>query len=332
MSSLSRQQLEKSLASGNVDPLYLLHGAETFLRDEAARAIADVAMRGTLIREFNESRLSVATLGAAAVIAVAEQLPMMSERRVVCLTDFGKLREAEEEIVTRYLENPAPSSVVIFLASDLDKRKKLTKQLQDRCTEVEFPPVSDAEARAWAQTYLRQQKTTATAKVIEEIVRLVGTDIRTLRSELDKLSTAAADTAQITPDLVADLIGRSRELSNFELTDHLIRKNRQRALEVLHRLLEDGAEPVMLIGLIASNYHRLALARDLFQRGGKQEVLRAIRLPWSKRNEFLATVQSSTAEHIAHGIARIAAADLAIKTSQATPRLQLEMLVCELAA
>jgi len=34
---------------------------------------------------------------------------------------------------------------------------------------------------------------------------------------------------------------------------------------------------------------------------------------------------------LAHGIQLIANVDLALKTSQATPRLQMEMLVCELA-
>jgi len=32
--------------------------------------------------------------------------------------------------------------------------------------------------------------------------------------------------------LVDSLVGRSRELSNFELTDHLIARNRKRALQI----------------------------------------------------------------------------------------------------
>jgi len=54
-------------------------------------------------------------------------------------------------------------------------------------------------------------------------------------------------------------------------------------------------------------------------------------MPFSKREEFLATARRADASELARRLHRIAAADLAIKTSQATPRLQLEMLVCELA-
>jgi DNA polymerase-3 subunit delta len=132
-------------------------------------------------------------------------------------------------------------------------------------------------------------------------------------------------------EMADSLVLRARELSNFELTDHLIARNRRRALQTLERLLDDGAEPLMLIGLIASNYHRLALAKELMSRGAaKEEVFRLISLPYSKREEFLATARRTESGTLARSLQRVAAADVAIKTSQATPRMQLEMLVCEL--
>jgi DNA polymerase-3 subunit delta len=331
MSALTRPQLERSLKEGNVRPLYLLIGVESYLRDQAARAIADEALRETLLREFNDSRFSLASGNVQEAIAAAEQLPMMSATRVVRITDFGKLREAEEEVLIHYLKRPAESSVVIFVADDLDKRKKLTKELLDKCAVVEFPAVKDGEARAWAKEHLRRLKVSADERVLGEIITLVGTDIQTLSSELEKLASAAAETGRITSEMVDDLIGRSRELSNFALGEQLIARNRKRAMETLHRLLEDGAEPVMLIGLIAGNYHRLAIAKDLLTRGERDEIFRVVRMPSFKQQEFVDTLQRSDASTIAGGIERIAAADLAIKTSQATPRLQLEMLVCELA-
>jgi DNA polymerase III subunit delta len=331
MSTLSRLQLQQSIKQGRIEPLYLLLGAETYLRDAAARAIADEALSGTLLREFNEFKFSLLSTSVQEVVAAAEQFPMMSERRFIAITDFGKLRESDEETLLRYVLKPSESSVVVFITADLDKRKKLTKALLDRCAVVEFPPVQDAEAKAWARDHLKRLKVLADRQVLGEIVRLVGTDIQTLTTELDKLATASLDTGRITADMVDDLIGRSRELSNWELGDHLIARNRKRALETLHRLLEDGAEPVMLIGMIAGNYRRLALAKDLLTRQGRQEVFRVIRMPPFKQNEFITTIQQLSESDIARGIQRIAAADLAIKTSQATPRLQLEMLVCELA-
>jgi DNA polymerase-3 subunit delta len=337
MSTLTRTELDPSLSAGHIQPLYLLVGCETYLRDAAARDVTNAALSGTLLREFNESSFSLLTDSALAAIAAAEQLPMMSERRVVRIKDFGKLRETDEEIIIRYLQRPLDSTVMIFVADDLDKRKKLTKGLLANCAVVDFPAVKDAEAKAWARTRLKELKTTADDRVLTEIVRLVGTNLQTLASELEKLAAAALGTGQITMELVEGLIDRSRELSNFDLGDQLIAGDRRRALETLHRLLEDNVQPVMLLGLIASNYHRLALARELLMRGKRDEVNRLIYGPPSKRDAFFNTLQRSDASKIARGVQLIAAADLAIKTSLAGggpkgAQLQLEMLVCELAS
>lgn len=331
MKALSRTELERSLRD-TPQPLYLLLGTERFLRDAAARSITEAALRGTLLREFNESSFNLLRDSVQAAIAAAEQLPMMSDRRVVRIRDFARLREADENTLVRYLNNPSPSTVMIFIADDLDKRKKASRPLLDNCVVVDFPALKDAEAKTWARSRLRELKITADDAVLNEIISLVGTDVQTLFNELDKLASAVAGTGRITPAVVDELIGRSRELSNFELGDHLLANNRKRALETLHRLLDDGAEPLMLIGLIAGNYHRLALAKHLLAKGGREEVFRNISLPPFKRDAYIANLERNDAAKIARGLQLTAAADLAIKTSQATPRLQLEMLVCELAS
>ena len=336
MSNLTRTELERSLKAGKAAPLYLLVGCETYLRDTAARSIADAALIGTLLREFNESSFSLLSDSAMAAVAAAEQLPMMSERRVVKIRDFAKVRETEEDILANYLSRPVDSTVMIFVADDLDKRKKLTRSLLKDCTVVEFAAVKDAEAKSWARTRLKDLKVNADDRVLTDIVKLVGCNLQTLSSEVDKLAAAALETKQITPQMVDQLIGRSRELSNFDLGDQLIAGDRRRALETLHRLLEDDVAPVMLLGLIAGNYHRLAMAKELLNRGRKDEVYRLIYGPPSKRDAFMNTLQRSDAARIARGIKLIADADLAIKTSQGGggpkgAKLQLEILVCELA-
>ena len=335
MSSLTRPQLDASLKAGRVAPLYLLVGCETYLREAAARAITDTALAGTLLREFNESSFSLLSDNVNAAIAVAEQIPMMSERLVVRIRDFGKLREADEEVIIRYLNKPSPSSVVIFSADDLDKRKKLTKTLLSACAVVDFSAVKDAEAKAWARTRLKELKSAADDRVLTEIVRLTGTDLQTLNSELEKLSAAAIETRTITMQMVDELIGHSRELSNFELGDQLLAGDSRRALTTLHHLLEDNVAPLMLIGLIASNYHRLALAKELIKKGRRDEAGRLVYGSYEKKDAFFNTLQRRDANRIARDIKLIADADLAIKTSLAGggpkgARLQLEMLICAL--
>lgn len=333
MAIVKREELWRELKKGDLSPLYLFFGPEDYLRDAAARAVTEAALKDAPVREFNESSYSLSSVDVQQAIAAAEQLPMMAARRVVRFTDFSRLREHDEEALMRYISRPVESSVVIFVADELDKRRKFSKALIDACTAVEFASYTDAEAAAWARDRLKALDAKADERTLHHIVALTGTGLRRLSVELEKLAIAALPSGLITMELVDALVGRSRELSNFELTDHLIARDRARALATLRRLLDDGAEPLMLIGLLASNFHRLALAKDLMERGAaNDEVFRLVPMPHSKRAGFLATARRADSRELARRIRRIADADLAIKTSQATPRIQLEVLVCELSA
>ena len=130
MKTLTRVELERSLQAG-ISPLYLLLGCESYLRGIAAQTIADAALSDTLLREFNEMSFTLLTDDIRSAIAAAEQLPMMSTRRVVKIRDFTKIRVDDEEVLIAYLKNPAPSTVMIFVADDLDKRKASSKLLLD---------------------------------------------------------------------------------------------------------------------------------------------------------------------------------------------------------
>ncbi|HEX6186825.1 MAG TPA: DNA polymerase III subunit delta [Pyrinomonadaceae bacterium] len=326
----SRKELLQSLKQGKIEPVYFLFGPESYLRDEAAQAIADEALRETLLREFNDSTFSLRTGDPRGAIAAAEQLPMMSPRRVVVIRDFSKLNETTEEILLNYINRPVETSVVIFNADDVDKRKKFAKKLMSGAA-FEFPPLNNAELSSWARTHLAEVKADAAPAVVSRIVELVGSNVRSLANELNKLATAALPSANITLDLVEELVGRSRELMNWELTDHMLARNRAGAMKTLEHLLDDGAPPVMLIGLIASTYRKMALAHALLAKGAPpKEIFRQVPMPPFKQSNYLQMLNRVDGHRIARQMVRIAEADLGIKTSKATPRMQVELLVNEL--
>ena len=326
----SPKDLSQSLKKGTIEPAYFLFGPETYLRDEAARSIADEALRGTLLREFNDSSFNLTSDDVRSAIAAAEQLPMMSKRRVVRIRNFGKLREADEEVLLKYLARPVETTVVIFITDDLDKRKKLAKTLMSGAA-FEFQPLKSNELQSWIRSHLRELKTDIEPQALQRILEVVTSDLRTVRNELNKLAAAALPSGRITTALVDELISRSREHMNWELTDHIVARNRRAALKTLRDLLDDGVEPVMLTGLIAGTFRRMALAKELLSRGASpREIFSEVRMPPFKQSAYLSTLSKLNSATVARTIRRIAETDLAIKTSKATPRMQVEMLVCEL--
>jgi DNA polymerase-3 subunit delta len=294
---------------------------------------------GSSLREFNEIEHSLSESKIQYALSDAEQLPLMDSRRVVKITDVrvsansnkDNLKEDDEEILARYLARPAETSIVIFVAAELDKRRKISKLLLEKCVAVEFSELKDAELIGWAKTKLKELNADADTRALNLLVALVGNNVRRLTNEIEKLAVAALPDKLITYELVESLVPDSREISNFDLTDHLLAKDKSRSLQVLKKILDDGAEPLMLLGLISYNFHRLFLSKELMRQGvDRKEIARIMKLHWSKQEDFLATARRTDAEKLSWIMQKIAETDVAIKTSKATPRLQIEMLVCEL--
>jgi DNA polymerase III subunit delta len=247
MNVLTREDLRNQLKKGQISPLYLLFGAEKYLRNLAAKTITEKILQDSPLREFNETEFSLNDTEFLHAIASAEQLPMISSRRVVKITEINKLKESDEDALARYVTRPAESSVVIFVADDLDKRRRFAKILLENCVSVEFTNLSDMELIAWANGRLKELNVQADEKALRQIVALVGNNVLKLTNEIEKLATAALPDSIIPYELVEKLVPNSRELSNFELTDHLLDRNRVRALQILQKILDDGAEPLMLL-------------------------------------------------------------------------------------
>jgi DNA polymerase-3 subunit delta len=168
------------------------------------------------------------------------------------------------------------------------------------------------------------------------LISLVGNDVRKLTLEVEKLAVAALPDKLITYELVESLVPNSREISNFDLTDQVLAGNKKRSLQVLKKILDDGAEPLMLLGLIAYNFRRLLQAKELMNQGAERtEVARVMRLHPSNQRDFLETARRNKSEKFSRILQRIAETDLAVKTSKGGggnvgSRMQIEMLVCEL--
>jgi len=341
MKVLSRQDLRNQLKDGQIAPVYVLFGAETYLRNLAAKTIAEFALKDSQLRDFNEIEISLNENELKSAIASAEQLPMMDSRRVVLVSDVvvsavkarDNISEDDDDFLLEYLKNPSQSSVVIFVVDEMDKRRTISKALLNNSVAVEFKPLQENELVYWAKDKVRELQADSDEKALRHLVGLVGDDVRKLTNEVEKLATAAMPKNFISYELVDSLVPNSRDLDNFELTNQLLANNKIGALRVMKKILDDGAEPLMLLGLLSYNFHRLFLAKEMMEKGmGEREVNSAVRLPYNRRKEFLTSARRTKRETFSHILKRLAKTDQEIKTSVATPRLQIEMLVCELAA
>jgi DNA polymerase-3 subunit delta len=347
VTATSRDNLREQLRRREFAPAYLLYGPETYLRDRAARTIVDRAFDEGDLRDFNDTAFSLAgDSDLRTALAGAQQLPVMASRRVVRITDVrisasgyrDTMTDADEAVLTAYLADPSPTSIVIFVADELNGVRKLAKLLKTKTSAVEFEPLDDEELAKWARETIEEAGAEADAATVRYLVERVGPDVRSLTNEINKVAAAALPAKTITTELIDALVPNSREITNFALTDHLVAGRKQAAMAALQKVLDDGVEPLALLGLISYNYHGLMIAKEMMSRGASaREIAAAAKRRYDPQNTFLNAARRADRHDLARAMQRIAEADLAIKTSRggsgpAASRMQIEMLVCELAA
>lgn len=346
MPETSKDALREQLKRREIAPVYVLHGPESALRDLAAKTIADLAFSEGEFRDFNEDAYSLSNAeNLRSALAAAEQLPMMAHRRVVQITDAriaataqrDTLKEEFEPVLAAYLSNPSPQTVLIILADELNGSRKISKLLSKHAVVVEFRRLEGAELIRWVKGNFEQLGARIDENSVRHLISLTGSDLRRLTGEIGKLATAAITNGMVTVDLIDDLVSHKAELSNFDLTDHLVAGRKSQAIAAMRKILSDGAEPLALLGLISYNFRRLLMAKSMMESGAERsDITRIVKLRYSDQEPFLAAARRAETRRLASILKRLAAVDLAIKTSVGGggpqgSAMQIEMLVSEIA-
>jgi len=315
--AITREKLWQQVKAGNFQPVYVLYGEETFLRDNAAATIAKLAFGETDFRDFNDDLFSLNTPdNIRTALASANQLPMMAARRVVRITEVrvstssmkDTLKEDAEDLLAAYLANPSPTSVVVFVVDELNGTRKLGKMLKNHSAAVEFKSLDSSEIQKWALDVFKKAEVTIEPNAMRKLVEYSGNDVRRIAGEAEKLATASFPDKKIDAAMVEMLVRDHSQAASFEYANLLLAGRKEEAVTTLEKSLNDGDEPLALLGGLAWKF------RDELKRSDGSK---------SHRNDRLA-----------FALQRIAETDLAIKTSLGGSggRRQIEMLFCELAA
>jgi DNA polymerase III subunit delta len=331
----SQSDFNRRLQTNKVSPLYLFEGSEIYLREQALKKLIEVAVDPT-VRDFNFASIHVEKGNLDEALAMAKEFPMISERRVVVVMGFEAISDDKQlELLKDYLRTPAETTALVFISNGLDNRRNISTMLRKSCEVVSFEPMGDT-APEWASEYARRAGSSLDRATAAYLVGMAGADLMRLVNELDKLMAYVGYERSITRTDIDELVRYSREHSNFELSDAILDGDRKRAVQLLDHIFANPAEPpqtlsLLILGAIASTYRRMLLAKELMRQGApNSEVAKAAGMSPYAVSRFNERVRKFDTERIVAGIKRIAQTDVALKSSLATPRLQLELLICEL--
>lgn len=227
------KEIVANINSGNPKPIYFLMGDEPYYIDRISQYIAENVLSEEE-RGFNQMVLYGKETSVDEVIANAKRFPMMADHQVVIVKEAQHLSRTIENFIS-YVQNPQPTTILVicYKYKKLDKRKKLYKAIQSSGELFESKKLYENQVSEWIRRTLSGKKYSITPKASLMLVEFLGTDLSKISNELDKLGLVIPHGAEITPDLVEEHIGISKDYNNFELKKAIGERNIGKATRIV---------------------------------------------------------------------------------------------------
>jgi len=322
------RKLQLSLEKKPAAPIYVLHGEELFLHDEAIKALkAKVLQDGAV--DFNFDSFIAPEVSAGHVRDVVETLPMMCAQRLVIYKNVETLKDDAWQSLMPVFTNPVDSAVFVLVAQKLDKRKKFVKQLQEKAVFVELKKPFENQIPTWIDYigYLNDLKFTPEA--ISALQQLVGTNLSEINNEVKKIQQYLGNkkkTAEL--DDILKVVSRARIESVFNLTDAIGRRDKAHALVCLANLLDSGQNEVGVVSLI---HRQIRILSAIYE--GKKAGINGARLaqkvgvPEFFMKQYLEQSRQWDKEKLVSAVRALQETDRALKSSPVASHIWLENFI-----
>ena len=342
--------------------LYVFYGSDQLARREAFDKLkAELDRDGSLATNF--VTFDAKTASPQEVMAASDAMPFLGDHRLVVIEGLlkqgarlkktgkrgpsAKTPEADTgeddqeadggrwSVLTDYVPRMPPTTTLVLLDDEVSAANVLLKAI-GRLGKVEhFTLPIEKSLPQWVSSRAKTIGLKLDARAASTLAELIGPDPLTLASELDKLLAYSGGDVVREAD-VKELVSRAKEHKFWDLTDAVLDGQGAKAAKVLNELIEDGVNPAPLLAAIATQYRRVAIARDMLN-GGKSGAAIASRLgikPGFGLDKVIDRTRRMSPAYVRAAYARLIQAEVDLKggKTQIDDRLAIELAVQELAS
>ncbi len=180
------------------------------------------------------------------------------------------------EALEKYFDSPAPFTLLVFEARELDGRQKFSKLLQEKALVVELTIGNESAAELAVHIAKGELGAELDRPAAAMLAEILNSEPARMRIELGKLATYVGKGGRITTAEVNALVVAARKNTVWQLAEMLASRKRAAALEFFDNLMREGEQPAGIVGALAWSYRKLIEARDLSPRTSGFEAARQL--------------------------------------------------------
>lgn len=227
----------KNIKNKEVLPIYFFHGEEPYFIDLAVKSLEHDFLSEDE-KAFNQTVVYGKDATYQEILSLARQFPMMGDKQVIIVKEAQDLRlnEPEAKALETYIENPVPSTVLVFAHKHkkLDSRKKVTKLLDKNNALFLSESIRDNNLPKWIADECISLGIKTAPNISHLLAEYLGNDLSRIANELNKLKIILKPGQILDGKIIEDHIGISKEYNVFELQKALGTKNANAAFKIAH--------------------------------------------------------------------------------------------------
>lgn len=224
----------RDILAKRFSPVYILMGDEPFFMDRITELLINHVLEESE-RDFNQIIMYGADTDAASVINAARRFPMMSKYQLVVVREAQQMRDIE--VLSAYVKNPLRSTVLVinYKYKTLDRRKTLAAATEKTGVLFESKKIPDYKMPGFITSFMQQRSIGIDGKAAQMLSDFLGNDLSRLSKELDKLALILPENGpkRVTPELIEQNIGISKEYNNFELVKAIAERDVLKANRII---------------------------------------------------------------------------------------------------
>ena len=206
--------------------------------------------------------------------------------------------------------------MLVFVAKESDKRKKIIKQLLSACKVISAQTPKESEWPIWIQWMGNKYGLTFSPPALELLKNQSGYHLINIKNEIKKLSHFLVNKKQVSAEDILKLVPRTRPENIFALSHAIGNKHLSSALLCWTKLLEDNRNALSALALITRHMRILIRVQEGLKRGDtKRELCQKAGVPVFVLQNYINEAKLWRANQILFVMELLLKTDRAIKTS-----------------
>ncbi|MDR1942385.1 MAG: DNA polymerase III subunit delta, partial [Endomicrobium sp.] len=226
------------ISGGDLSPVYLLAGNETYFIDKFLQEITAAVGAD----ELNKEIFYLADSAASEILNALETLPFLSQKRLIIVKNMDEINsELEEENfegLSNYVKNPNAASVLVLLCPNCKivgkhpnkyptPPKSALKEIFSACSKskssqaVNCMKLYENQVGAFIKNEFAKRKQSVSLEAVEMIKEENGQDLLQIANEIEKISLFAASKKNITNEDIEAIGGYTKEINAYTLASEI---------------------------------------------------------------------------------------------------------------